>query len=90
MPKGSSRKGIGGWKRGARPGNYTDMQLNIACRISKGFDQEGCSWKKQAAISLHYLPKNSCGTGNRHGGGASPCRGVGANAPVGAYGRAHS
>ncbi len=30
-----------GWKRGARAGNYTDMQLNIACRIRNGFGEEG-------------------------------------------------
>lgn len=82
---GTSRKGIGGWKRGARAGNYTDMQLNIACRISNGLDQVGCSHKEQAAISLGYLPVRTCRTRF----GKSVCSGVGAEAPVGAYGRAH-
>lgn len=89
MPKGSSRKGIGGWKRGARPGNYTDMQLNIACRISNGFDtSSGCSFIKQAAISLGYIEGGDCHTGVSRPNG-SVCHGVGADAPAGAYGKAH-
>ena len=80
---GRTRKGIGGWKRGARAGRYTDMQLNIACRIRNGFDEEGCSYVQQAAISLGYKTRGECSTRI----GKSVCHGVGVDAPQGEYGR---
>lgn len=86
MPVGSTRKGIGGWSRGARPGNYTDMQLNIACRIRNGFGEDGCSYVNQAAISLGYVPRGSCSVRR----GKSVCHGVGEGAPVGAFGSGNS
>lgn len=60
-----------GWKRGARRGNYTPMQLNIACRVSKMgqdggkaayFSPASCPVVKQARISLGDLPRKSCAT----------------------------
>lgn len=72
-----------GWKRGARPGNYTDMQLNIACRKRNGFDEIGCDHVTQAAISLGYLTRGTCQTRR----GKSQCHQVGLGAPVGDYGR---
>lgn len=81
MPRGSSRKGIGGWKRGARDGNYTDIQWNIACRISVMGMPNGdavrtspsnCPTKAQALISLGYLSYGTCGTKFVR----SPCSGV--------------
>lgn len=59
----------GGWKRGARPGNYTDMQWNIACRVRAGLGPGGamaseapkCTTITQARISLGYLQYGTCG-----------------------------
>jgi hypothetical protein len=70
------------WKRGARPGNYTDIQLNIACRVSvmgmpngkDAYNSPGsCPTVTQAKISLGILPVFTCRTRR----GPSPCRGVG-------------
>jgi len=69
MVIGNSRKGIGGWKRGARAGNYTAMQLNIACRVRNGkgpggamaYTAPACPTVTQAKISLGMLPYGTCG-----------------------------
>lgn len=75
----------GGWKRGARPGNYTDMQRNIACRIRNGFDEVGCDYITQAAISLGYLDRGTCAVRR----GKSVCNEAGLGSPQGAYGKAY-
>lgn len=74
-----------GWKRGARPGNYTNMQRNIACRVKNGFDEEGCTYVEQAAISLGYYHRGYCGTRR----GKSMCHNVGSTAPEGEFGKSH-
>lgn len=83
-----------GWKRGARPGNYTPMQWNIACRVKNMGMPNGqfaytspnkCPTVRQAEISLGGLPYGTCGAGTV--GPSSPCAGVSGAGGAGASSR---